>query len=269
MQSKSIQDVCPELKTNKGLALYLDADRTNIWTDPDKKYASHLEQIVKWRDCYNCIIISGSTGVTKENASKLSTKLQSLGYDKKRIGLLPPKHEVLSDNFGFVIICALLNSKNPYFKEEFTKIVKPQINELTKKGIIPIYMAYLLIEPADQLTVGKVTNPDIIGREEYDKAISYYNEAIGLGFKTISLEAGSGADQPVPEKIINIIRQKFNGIITVGGGIKTADQVYSILKAGSNLVICGDVLEKSENLEKILFELHNGVNKANNNFNKK
>lgn len=263
MEHKTIQYICPELKNNKGLVLYLDVDRKNIWMNPDKKHALHLEQVVKSQDCYNCIVIGGSTGVTRENASELSTKLQQYGYDKKRIGLLPPKHDVLSENYGFVIIPSLLNSKNDYFKNKFAKIVKPQVDELSKSGVIPIYMAYLLVEPADKLTVGKVTNPDIIGRTEYKKAISYCHEAVCLGFNTISLEAGSGALQHVPKEIIKAIRDQFDDTITVGGGISTADQIFSILNAGANLVCLGDVLENSENLEQLLLELDNGVNRAN------
>ena len=263
MEHKTIQYICPELKNNKGLVLYLDVDRNNIWLNPDKKHALHLEQVAKLKDYYNCIVIGGSTGVTRENASELSTKLQQYGYDKKRIGLLPPKHDVLSENYGFVIIPSLLNSKNDYFNNEFAKIVKPQVEELSRLDVVPIYMAYLLVEPADQLTVGKVTNPDIIRKTEYEKAISYCREAVCLGFNTISLEAGSGALQHVPKGIIKAIREQFDDTITVGGGISTADQIFSILNAGANLVSLGDVLENSENLEQLLSELHSGVNLAN------
>jgi putative glycerol-1-phosphate prenyltransferase len=263
MNSKTIKDVCPELEYEKGLGIYLDVERGNIWSHPDEAHSTHLKQVVKFQDCFNFVVIGGSTGVTKENASELSTLLQQCGYDKRRIGLLPPTDNVLSDNYGFVVVPSLLNSRYPYYRYEFTRIVKPQIDELAKAGVVPIYMAYLLVEPADQLSVGKVTNPDIIRSDDYEKVAAYCREAASLGFRTISLEAGSGAKDHVAIEIVRTARANFAGDITVGGGIRTADQISSILTAGADLVTLGDVLEKSENLEQLLLEFKKAITRAN------
>lgn len=263
MNNNTIQDICPELGYEKGLGLYLDVDRKNVWSHPDEAHLSHLKQIVRSKNCFNFVVIGGSTGVTKENASELSTLLQQYGYDKRRIGLLPPTHNVLSDNYGFIIIPSLLNSRIPYFKDEFARIVKPRVDDLTRRGVVPVYMAYLLVEPADQSSVGKVTSPDIIRNNDYEKVAGYCHEATSLGFGTISLEAGSGAKDHVPFEVIKTVRANFAGSVTVGGGIRTPDQIFSILAAGANLVTLGDVLERSENLEQLLLEFKQGVIKAN------
>ncbi len=263
MNNNTIQDICPELRYEKGLGLYLDVDRRNVWSHPDEAHSSHLKQIVRFQNCFNFVVIGGSTGVTRENASELSTLLQQYGYDKRRIGLLPPTHDVLSDNYGFVIVPSLLNSRIPYFKDEFAKIVEPQIDDLSRLGVVPIYMAYLLVEPADQLSVGKVTDPDIIKEEDYERLKIYCHEATSLGFRTISLEAGSGAKDHVSLEIIETVRANFTGCITVGGGIKTPEQIGSILSAGANLITLGDVFEKSENLEQLLLEFKEAIRKEN------
>lgn len=78
----------------------------------------------------------------------------------------------------------------------------------------------------------------------------------------MSLEAGSGSPNRVPEKIIETFRKHFFGTITVGGGIKTPNQIRSILAAGANIVTLGDILEKSEDIELLLMELNGEVGKV-------
>lgn len=250
--SCTIKDVCPELGYQKGLGIYLDCDRPEVWAEPDSFHKNHLIQLLGSYDCFNFIVISGSTGVTRENASRLSDLLQDGGYPKKRIGLIVPRPDVVSDNYGFIVITNILNSRNQYFREELARTTRKEARSLEKKGVLPISMAYLLVEPADQLTVGKVTDPDVIKRKDDEKIRQYCKEADRMGFSTLSLEAGSGAETTVPASLIDIARNNFRGDITVGGGIKTPEQITLILNSGADLVTLGDVLEKSSDIGKLL-----------------
>jgi len=47
MESRIIQDVCPELEYEKGLGIYHDADRVYIWLNPCKAHIRKLNFIVK------------------------------------------------------------------------------------------------------------------------------------------------------------------------------------------------------------------------------
>lgn len=258
----SILDVCPELEDHCGLTIYVDAGNDE-WVK-DEKPTHRLRQVVQSQQLFNNIVISGSTGVSAENASALSSILQhELGYERKRIGLLLPNHKVLSNNFGFVIIPSVLNSKNPYYHHEIAQNVAPALPELRFSGVVPISLEYLLVEPAEHTTVGRVVDPDIIGREDFEKARYYSDLANQLGFRTMYLEAGSGAPQTVPAGIVRAVRERFNGILTVGGGLKTADDVYGKLAAGATLVTVGDILEKTSDVPGRLQFLHQGVERAN------
>ena len=115
---------------------------------------------------------------------------------------------------------SLLNSKSrKYLVEEQLKgalVVK-------KFGITAIPMGYIVIstskKPTTVETVGQV---DRIWENEIDKTVSYALMAQYFGMHCIYLEAGSGAEKPVPDGMIKAIREQLDIPIIVGGGIRDA-----------------------------------------------
>ena len=69
-----------------------------------------------------------------------------------------------------------------------------------------------------------------------------------LGLKTIYLDAGSGAKQPVPPDMIHQVSQSISLPLLVGGGLKTPRQVDQALRAGADLVVVGAALENQPDL---------------------
>ena len=71
-----------------------------------------------------------------------------------------------------------------------------------------------------------------------------------LGNKLIYLEAGSGANIPVTEKVIKSVRSSINIPLIVGGGIRTKQQLESAYKNGADLVVIGNGFEENVNVLK-------------------
>jgi putative glycerol-1-phosphate prenyltransferase len=69
-----------------------------------------------------------------------------------------------------------------------------------------------------------------------------------LGLKTLYLEAGSGAKNPVSESMIESVAGATSAPLIVGGGIKTPEKVAANLRAGADIVVVGNVLEKDPGL---------------------
>ena len=247
MKINTLNNLFPELKKNKGFIIFLDPDRKDVWTNPDKMHKHHLEHIIECQDYFTSVIIGGSTGVTEELMDISINCLLDIGYSQNKIGLIPSHHTTFSKLANYAVMPLLLNSTDQYFRFDF--IVKSiDIIKNYKLSIVPT--AYLLVEPADQLTVGKVTKPDII---KDCKSMERYCEAAKmLGLETISLEAGSGASYPVSSYLVKCCRDSFDGTITVGGGIKTPEQVTGILSAGADVIIIGDAIEKSSNPKSLI-----------------
>ena len=68
--------------------------------------------------------------------------------------------------------------------------------------------------------------------------------------KLINMDAGSGAKRAISESMI----QKVSGCIDVplinGSGITTAEKAYLNCKAGADVIVVGNAIEKDTNLIK-------------------
>ena len=64
--------------------------------------------------------------------------------------------------------------------------------------------------------------------------------------KLVYLEAGSGADQPVPAKMIGAVSKYVNIPVIVGGGIRTSRQLENAYNSGADLVVIGTALEEDD-----------------------
>ena len=73
-----------------------------------------------------------------------------------------------------------------------------------------------------------------------------------LGFKTVYLEAGSGAKKNINTTIIKKVKQNINIPLLVGGGIDTANKAKQAIEAGADILVVGNALEKNSILLKEL-----------------
>jgi len=59
----------------------------------------------------------------------------------------------------------------------------------------------------------------------------------------VYLEAGSGAPEPVPEKIVRAVKEAVDILVVVGGGIRTPEAAAAIARAGADVVVTGTIVE--------------------------
>jgi putative glycerol-1-phosphate prenyltransferase len=64
------------------------------------------------------------------------------------------------------------------------------------------------------------------------------------------MDAGSGAKMPIPEEMIHKVSSNTSIPLLVGGGILTPEKVYANCKAGANIVVVGNAIERDPLLIK-------------------
>lgn len=62
------------------------------------------------------------------------------------------------------------------------------------------------------------------------------------------MDAGSGAKNPVPESMITAVSRNLNIPLIVGGGMRTPEQAAANARAGADIIVVGNALEKDPNL---------------------
>src|SRR5205809_7514754 len=61
--------------------------------------------------------------------------------------------------------------------------------------------------------------------------------------KLVYLEAGSGAPEPVPDRLIRAVREAVEIPVVVGGGIRTPEAAKAATHAGADIVVTGTIVE--------------------------
>ena len=68
----------------------------------------------------------------------------------------------------------------------------------------------------------------------------------------VYLEAGSGAPQPVPTRMIAAVRASISNMLCVGGGIRKANQAAEIAAAGADIIVTGTLVEQEADIAAAL-----------------
>jgi phosphoglycerol geranylgeranyltransferase len=153
--------------------------------------------------------------------------------------LFPGNITGISHNADAILFSSLLNSTNPYF------IVGAQAlgaMEVYKSGIESIPMGYLVFGSGSATSFIGQVNPLLVSKPNL--AVIYALAAKYLGMRTLYLEAGSGASNPVSSEVIQTVRKFYDGLIIVGGGITTKESAAKVAKAGANILVVGNLLNE-------------------------
>ncbi len=209
--------------------------------DPDKQEPEEAGVIAKrMADAgTNAVLIGGSTGVTTENLTSTTKAIREAS------GLtvihFPGGPYELSSEVDALLFMTMVNSTNPDMIMGFQAYSAPIVKNL---GLEAIPMGYIIVEPG--MKVGEVGQAKCIKREEIPKAVGYAMACEMLGMQMVYLEAGSGADRPVPPEMISAVKKSISVPLIVGGGIRTPEAARAAREAGADIIITGTLLEQCQ-----------------------
>jgi len=171
--------------------------------------------------------------------------------------LFPASVAGVSRHADAIFFMSMLNSRDVYFITGAQRLGAPLVKHF---GIEPLPMAYLVVEPGG--AVGRVGKADLIPRNNKELAVAYALAAQYLGMRLVYLEAGSGADRPVPIEMVKAVRKVTDSILIVGGGIRTAEAATERVKAGADIIVTGTVVEESEDRRAKIGEIVRAIKSA-------
>ncbi len=184
----------------------------------------------------HAIMVGGSTGM---NMRLVDDTVRAI---KKRVQLpvilFPPGAEGISPHADAVFWMSMLNSKSRRYLIDEQRLGAPWVKRM---GIEPLSMAYLVVEPGG--TVGMVGEAELLPRNDPSEAIGYALAAQYFGMDYVYLEAGSGAEEPVPLEFIRALRKEIDIPLIVGGGIRDRETARSIVEAGADIIVTGTLIE--------------------------
>ncbi|WP_437676364.1 geranylgeranylglyceryl/heptaprenylglyceryl phosphate synthase [Sorangium sp. So ce131] len=137
----------------------------------------------------------------------------------------------------------LMNSKSRRFLIGEQVEAAPHVRAL---GLNPIGTGYIVISTsATPTTVERVGAVDPILPDGIDAAVRYALTAQYFGMKCVFLDAGSGADRPVPVDMVRAVRDALDIPLIVAGGIRDDAAAAQAVVAGADAVVTGTVIERT------------------------
>lgn len=156
---------------------------------------------------------------------------------------------------GFLLL-SLISGRNSEMLIGRHVIAAPYL-KLYGNEIIPT--GYMLIDGGRQTSVSYMSNTTPIPHDKDDIAMCTALAGEMLGLKIIYLDAGSGATTPVSADMISKVKQTIEVPLIVGGGINTPEKAAIAAKAGADIIVIGNALEKSiDRLQEFADAVHNG-----------
>jgi putative glycerol-1-phosphate prenyltransferase len=107
-----------------------------------------------------------------------------------------------------------------------------------------ISTGYMLVDGGVPTTVSYMSHAAPIPANKPDIALCTAWAGELQGKHIIYMDAGSGARIPVSEEMIRKVSSHIEIPLFIGGGIQTPEQVYADCKAGANIVVVGNAIEK-------------------------
>lgn len=158
----------------------------------------------------------------------------------KPVIIFPGSSSMISAKADAILFLSLISGRNPNLLIDEHVRAAPVIKRL---GIEAIPTAYMLIESGVLTSVSYMSNTLPIPRNKPDIACAHALAGQYLGMKLVYLEAGSGAEKPVPVELVREVSRYVDLPVMVGGGITDAKYAGEVARAGASFVIIGNALE--------------------------
>ncbi len=208
--------------------------------DPDSENLIALEKKIELieKSEVDFFFVGGST-TWNNDFERFVEQVKSMA--SKKVIIFPGSAEQISPAADAILFLSLISGENPRY------LIGEQIKAapvLKKLDIEVISTGYMLIDGGRQTTVELVSGTKPILQNNIDKVRNAAYAAQLLGMKMVYLECGSGARYTVKEDLIREVRKNIDIPLVVGGGIKNKKEIESKHRAGADIVVVGNALEK-------------------------
>lgn len=210
-----------------------------VLIDPDKASPDHLQTLLqnKHLNKVDFLFVGGSV-LTSGNIKDTIKGIRN--HTDLPVVIFPGSPDQICDDADAILLLALVSGRNPELL--IGKHVESALR-LKQSGLEILSTAYILIDGGTQTTVSYISGTVPIPSNKPGLAAVTALAGEQLGKQIIYMDAGSGAQNPIPADVITSVRKLVDSPIIVGGGIRTVEGIKSAWDAGADVVVIGNFLE--------------------------
>jgi len=223
-----------------------------VLIDPDKVDNEKIDQLLTLATeaKVDYFFVGGSLVIS----SHLDECIQQIKADSNiPVLLFPGSPSQVSKYADALLYLSLISGRNPELLIGQHVISAPFVK---KSGLEIMPTGYMVIDGGAPTTVSYISNATPIPADKNEIAMCTAMAGEMLGMKLIYMDAGSGAKRPITETMIEKVARSIEIPLIIGGGITEPEKAYRNCKAGADVIVVGNAIEKDPSLIK---EISNAV----------
>ncbi len=210
-----------------------------VLIDPDKFNRDKIDEFIKASEIgkVDAFLVGGSL-LGDDYLSDMISAIKE--RTEIPVILFPGGANQVSPNADAILYLSLISGRNPDFLIGKHVVSAPLIKRYQLEAIPT---GYMLVESGNTTTAEYISNTKPIPFRKYDIAVATALAGEYLGMKLLYLEAGSGAEYPIPAEMVKAVAENVSIPIIVGGGLRLPKSARNRVEAGASFIVVGNHFE--------------------------
>ncbi len=223
-----------------------------VLIDPDKVDNEKIDQLLTLAaDAKVDYFFVGGSLVISSHLDECIQQIKA--FSNIPVLLFPGSPSQVSKYADALLYLSLISGRNPELLIGQHVISAPFVK---KSGLEILPTGYMVVDGGAPTTVSYISNATPIPADKNEIAMCTAMAGEMLGMKLIYMDAGSGAKRAVTETMIEKVSRHIDIPLIIGGGITEPEKAYRNCKAGADVIVVGNAIEKDVSLIK---EISNAV----------
>lgn len=221
-----------------------------VLIDPDKVDIALLDQLIglSIEAKVDYLLVGGSLVVSNHLDECIKHIKENCSIP---VILFPGSPSQISKYADALLYLSLISGRNPELLIGQHVISAPFVKQ---SGLEIMSTGYMVVDGGAPTTVSYISNASPIPADKNEIALCTALAGEMLGMKLIYMDAGSGAKRAITEGMIKKVASNIEVPLIVGGGITTPEKAYLNCKAGADVIVVGNAIEKDIMLIKEMSE---------------
>ena len=212
--------------------------------DPDKQDLTQLLTIInKAEKAKVDYFFVGGSLLTYDS---LDTCLKTIKNNSTiPVVLFPGNAMQVNDKADGILFLSLISGRNAEMLIGKQVITAPILKQ---SSLEVLSTGYILVDSGKPTTTSYMSNTTPIPADKDTVSACTAMAGEMLGLKLIFMDGGSGAKNPISSKMIATVSKSIDAPLIIGGGINSGEKALVNCKAGADIIVVGNAIEKNEDL---------------------
>jgi len=161
--------------------------------------------------------------------------------------LFPGSPSQISKYADALLYLSLISGRNPELLIGQHVVSAPFVKQ---SGLEIMSTGYIVVDGGAPTTVSYISNASPVPSDKNEIAMCTAMAGEMLGMKLIYMDSGSGAKRSISETMIESVAKSISSPLIIGGGISDPEKAYLNCKAGADVIVVGNAIEKDASLIK-------------------